>query len=124
MGNLSEKEEILIGYFLKVYREMLNDEVNVPFNPRNVTIVSQPDMRNEKLFHWVSYNKWFDELPVQADFGTSSSLLGSFLDAPINILIQAEELGRSLLSKKDHKKIIKALKLLDGIKIERQHEKD
>jgi hypothetical protein len=123
MASLSDKEKILIGYFLEVYREMLNEEVNIPFNPRNVTIISQPDIRDPKLFHWIAYNKWFDEAEVQADCGTSTSLLGAFLDAPINILIQAEELGRSLVSKKDHKKLVKAIKLLSEVKIERQHEK-
>lgn len=122
--NLSDKERIIIKVFLETYKKLLNDENSIPFNPRSVTIVSQPDMNNERLFHWTSYNKWFDEVEVVARHGASTSLLETFLDIPISILITAEELGKSLVSIKNQKKLTKALKLLSEIKIERQYEKD
>ena len=120
MTVLPNKEKRLIKKFLKDYRAMLNNESNIPFNPRSLTIVSQPDIKDPTKFHWISYNSWFDELGVDVRCGTSCTLLESFLDIPINILISAEEIGQYFVSKKDRKKLIKALKLLSDIRLEKQ----
>lgn len=119
MSNLSKNENRLIREFLEDYREMLHKE-GVPFNPRNLTIISQRQMDNEKLFDFISYNKWFDEMDVDTQIGCSSNILHAFLEIPTQILISAEKINKSLLCKKDQKKVIKALKLLSEVTVERQ----
>ena len=120
MGEISDKEKRLIKTFLEAYRKMLNEEVNIPFNPRSLVIISQPDIRDSSKFHSIAYNKWFDEVEPDCRCGASSTLLEAFLDIPISILISAEEVGKSLVSRKDQKKLMKALRILSEIKLERQ----
>jgi hypothetical protein len=122
MDNISPEESELIRSFLTQYKQLLNKE-GIPFNPRSIVMVSQPNLNDETEFHWIGYNHWFDELGVEASVGTSTNILSSFLDCPINVLISAEEVGKDMLSKKDRKKLLKALKLLSEIKIERQNKK-
>ena len=119
MSKLSKDEIRLITVFLETFKKMLEKE-SVPFHPRNLTLISQPDLSNENMFDYISYNKWFDELPIEVEIGSCDNLIHAFLEVPIRILISAEEVGKSLLSKKDQKKITKALSLLKDIKIERQ----
>ena len=115
--NLPTKEKRLIKRFLSEYKKMVKERTNVPFNPRSLTIISQPDMHNEKEFDWISYNSFFDELGIGVYLGSSSNILEAFLEVPINILISAEELKKPLVSKRDQKKLAKALKLIGEIKI-------
>ena len=122
MRELSKNENRLIQVFLTEYKKMLNEEFEIPFNPRSLTIVSQPNVEDETRFDYISYNKWFDEINVDTFIGSSKNMIQTFLDIPIQILITAEELGRSLLSKKDGKKLIKALKLISEIKLKRQND--
>lgn len=119
MHTLSNKEKELITTFLEDYKSMLNAE-GVPFNPRSLTLISQPDIKNAKNFDYVSYCHWFDEISVDITIGNVSTMLEAYLDAPIQSLILADTLGRPLIDKGDRKKIIKALKLLSEVKIERQ----
>ena len=120
METLSPKEQRLIIVFLKEFKKMVQERVNIPFNPRSLTLISQPDMKNENRFDYISYNKWFDELAIQTHIGSSTNLFGAFLDIPINILISAEQVKKPFISPKDHKKLMKALKLLNEIKLEQQ----
>jgi len=119
MEQLSSKETRLIKTFLTEFKNMLKEE-GVPFNPKSLTMVSQPDVTINNRFDYISYNKWFDELDMEAYIGTSDNLIQSYLEVPINILISAEEVGKPLLSKKDQRKLVKALKLLQEITVERQ----
>lgn len=119
MSELSDREQKLIKVFLSEYKKMMNAS-NLPFCPRSLTIVSQPYTDDDSRFDFISYNKWFDDSPIQTYAGSSNNMLQTFLDVPTNVLMTAEELGKSLLSKKDQKKLMKALRLLGEIKLERQ----
>jgi len=120
MNTLSPKEKRLISVFLNEFKKMVTERVDIPFNPRSLTIVSQPDLTNADRFDYISYNKWFDEIDLQTHIGSSANILGAFLEVPINILITAEQAGKPMLSKKDQKRISKALRLLNDIKLEPQ----
>ena len=119
MAKLSNEERRLIGVFLGEYKKLLASE-SVPFNPRSLTIISQPDKDKMDRFDYISYNKWFDEINIESHIGACDNVIQAYLEVPISILISAEEIGKPLLSKKDQKKITKALRILEGIKIERQ----
>lgn len=121
MNPLSPKESRLIRVFLNEFKKMVKDRnKDIPFNPRSLTIVSQPFFNDDARFDYITYNKWFDEMEIQTDIGTCNNLLQASLEVPITILVQAEESGKPLLSDKDSKKLIKALKLIGSIKLEKQ----
>lgn len=119
MGTLTPKEIRLIKVFLSEYKSMI-EEVGVPFNPRSLTIVSQPHLDDENKFDFITYNKWFEEMELQTQIGRSRNIIETFIDIPINILISAEEAGRPMISDKDKKKLTKALRLLSEIRLGRQ----
>jgi len=108
----AEKEKRLIKVFLSEYKKLIEKRTDISFNPRSLAIISQPDLENFNELHWVAYHKWYDEIGVGVTLGTSKNLLETFLDIPIQILITAEEIGKPLLSTKDQKKLMKALKLI------------
>ena len=120
MDTLSLEESRLIEVFLITFQKMVSERVDVPFNPRSLTIISQPDLKNPFEFNYITYNKWFDEMAIQADIGSCNNIVQASLEVPIRILIQAEEAGKPLISKKDIKKLTKALKLISEIKLEKQ----
>jgi len=120
MEKMSKQEVELVNEFLINYRDLLHEEVDVPFHPRSLVIVSQPDLDDAGKFDFISYNKWFDETDAECHVGRSQNIIEAFLDVPINVLITAEEVGKSLLSKKDQKKLINALKLISEIRVEKQ----
>jgi len=120
MNDLSPKESRLITIFLNEFKKMVEERVNIPFHPRSLTIVSQPDLKNDKLFDSISYNKWFDEMDITTHIMSSNNIIQAALEVPINILIDAEEAGKSLVTKKNKQKLIKALKLLSEIRMEKQ----
>lgn len=121
--DVPSKEKRLIVTFLSKYRELLKERTGYDLNPRNLSIISQPDMNNSNVLDWIAYDQWFDEVSVGTNYGSSKNLLEVFLDIPLNMLINAEEKGIKMLSKKDTKKLAKAMKLLSEITIERQNEK-
>ncbi len=121
MGKLTPEETRLIKIFLSEYKRMV-EEVGVPFHPRSLTIVSQPYLDDPGRLDFITYNKWFDEMDIQTEIGRSNNIIETFLDIPINILISAEEAGKPMVSRKDKKKLTKALKLLSEIRLEKQHE--
>lgn len=123
-NELSSKESKIIEVFLLQFQKLIAEDYNIPFNPRSLTIVSQPDLKNNNRFDYISYNKWFDEMDIQTHVGTTSNFIQVFLEIPISILITAQDAGKFLLSKKDQNKLIKALKLLENIRLENQNEKD
>lgn len=120
MDDLSPKETRLIKVFLSEFKKMVQERVDIPFNPRSLTIISQPFLDDSSRFDFITYNKWFDENDSLSDVGSSSNLIEVFLDIPINILISAEKAGKPLISKKDQKKLSKALTLLSEIRLEKQ----
>jgi len=78
------------------------------------------DISDDKRFDYISYNKWFDEMDIQSHIGSSNNLIQSYLEVPIQILMDCEKVGKSYISKRDQKKLLKALKLLQEIKLEKQ----
>jgi len=120
----NSKEVKLIKKFLEDFKKQLESRTGVPFNPRHLAIISQPDMENENLLEWIAYHKWYDEVQYGISTAKSNNLIQAFLEMPIHVLIEAEELNKSLLSKKDQKKLTKALQLISEIKLRRQDEKD
>jgi hypothetical protein len=120
MDSLSPKETRLVKVFLNEFKKLVSERVDIPFHPRSLMIVSQPDLTKEDRFDYISYNKWFDEMDIQTHIGSCGNILGAFLEVPINILIDAEKAGKPFLSKKDQKKLTRALKLLNEIKLEQQ----
>jgi len=121
---MHEKEKRLIKVFLTEYKKLHEEQTGLPFNPRSLTIMNQPDMTDINSLDWVSYNKWFDELDIGVYQGGDSNIVQAFLEVPINILISAEEAKKPLLSNKDQKKLAKALKLIAELKIGASNEKD
>ena len=113
----STKERFLIKTFLSEYKKLIEKRTDVPFNPRSLAIISQPDLKNTDEFHWVAYQKWFDEVDIGVSLGTSKNILEVFLDIPIQVLITAEELGNPILTKKDKKKLFKALIIIRELKL-------
>lgn len=122
MEDFNNQETVLIQIFLETYKKVLNEQ-NVPFNPRSLTIVSQPDLTDSDVLHTISYSKWFDEMGVDVQVDVTGNLLEAYLNIPVGILMNAEDVGKPLLSKNDRKKLVKALKLLSEIKLEQQNEK-
>lgn len=120
MNTLSPDEGKLIVEFLNEFKKMVRKRLNIPFNPRSLTLISQPDLENPTRFDYVTYNKWFDEMEIQADVSTCNNILEACLEVPIQILIDAEKSGHPLVSKKDKNRILKALTLLSEIKVEKQ----
>lgn len=120
MNSLSPKESILITIFLDEFKKMVKERINIPFNPRSLTIISQPDLTKEDRFDYISYNKWFDEMDIQTHIGSSSNIIEASLKIPIKILIDSEKVGKKYLSKRDQKRLIKALELLGKIRLEKQ----
>ena len=111
------KEKYLLKIFLEEFKKAIEERTEVPFNPRTVVIMAQPELENSELFEWFAYNKWYDILDVGVIDGKSKNLVELFVDIPVQILIEAEEAGRPLLSEEDNKKLIKALNLIKEIKI-------
>ena len=120
MEKMSEKAVNLVNKFLTDYKHLIAEEISVPFHPRSLVMISQPDTSKADKFDFIAYNKWFDEIDGNCLTGTSHNMIEAFLDVPINVLITAEELGRPLLSAKDQKKLAKALRLIGELKVERQ----
>jgi len=116
----NSKEAEIIRKFLKDFKKQIEERTNVPFNPRHLAIITQPDMQDSNLLEWIAYHKWFDEVQYGISTAKSNNLIQVFLEMPIHILIEAEELGKSLLSKADQIKLIKALKLISEIKLRKQ----
>lgn len=113
----STRERLLIITFLSEYKKLIEKRTKVTFNPRSLAIISQPDLTKIDEFHWVAYQKWYDGVDVGVSLGTSKNILEVFLDIPIQILITAEESGNPLLSKKDQKKLFKALRLIGELRL-------
>lgn len=120
MHDLSPKESRLVAMFLNAFKEMVQERINIPFNPRSLTIISQPDLKDDSRFDSISYNKWFDEMDVQTHIMSSNNIIQASLEIPIHILMDAEDIEKPLVSKKDQKKLLKALKLLSEIRLEKQ----
>jgi hypothetical protein len=120
MNHLSPKESRLIRVFLNEFKKMVQERKDVPFNPRSLTIISQPYVEDDSRFDFITYNKWFDEMDIQTDIGTCNNILQTYLEVPITMLIDAEESGKPLMSDKDSKKLMKALKLIRSIRLEKQ----
>jgi len=119
MDNSREAE--LIRNFLHDFKEQIEKRTGVPFHPRHLAIVTQPDMKDETLLEWIAYHKWFDDVRYGVSTASSNNLIQAFLEMPIHILIEAEDLGKPLLSKQDQKKLAKALKLIGEIKMRRHY---
>jgi len=115
------KEAEIIRKFLQDFKKQIEDRTGIPFNPRHLAIITQPDMQDSNLLEWIAYHKWFDEVQYGISTSKSSNLIHAFLEMPIHILIEAEELGKSLLSDKDQKKLSKALKLISEIKMQKHY---
>jgi len=122
MDNTKEAE--LIRNFLSDFKKQVEERTGIPFNPRHLAIVTQPDMQDSSLLEWIAYHKWFDEVEYGVSTAKGNNLIQVFLEMPIHILIEAEELGKSLLSTKDQKKLSKALKLISEIRIGNKNEKN
>jgi hypothetical protein len=116
----NSKEAELIRKFLNDFKKVLEDRTGIPFNPRHLAIITQPDMKDSNLLEWIAYHKWFDEVQYGISTSKSNNLIQVFLEMPLHILIEAEELEKPLLSPADEKKLIKALKLISELKIEGQ----
>ena len=120
MDNTQEAK--LIRKFLSDFKKMVEDRTGIPFNPRHLAIITQPDMKDSSLLEWIAYHKWFDEVQYGISTAKGNNLIQVFLEMPIHILIEAEEIGKPLLSKQDQKKLIAALKLISELKIKEQHD--
>lgn len=120
MDNTKEAE--LIRKFLSDFKKMIEDRTGIPFNPRHLAIITQPDMKDSSLLEWIAYHRWFDEVQYGISAAKSNNLIQVFLEMPLHILIEAEELGKPLLSVQDQKKLAKALKLISELKIRKQHD--
>lgn len=116
----SKQERKLVRDFLEEYKRILEERTGIPFHPRHLAIIAQPDMNNENLLEWIAYHKWFDEVQYGISNARSNNLIQVFLEMPMHILIEAEEIGKPLLSKKDSLKLTKALTLLSEIRIRKQ----
>jgi hypothetical protein len=115
------QERRLILKFLKDFKKVVEDRTGIPFNPRHLAIITQPDMKNSNLLEWVAYHKWFDEVEYGISTDKANNLIQTFLEMPIHILIEAEELGKPLLSENDQKKLTKALKLISEIRMRKHY---
>jgi len=117
----NSKEAQLIRKFLQDFKKQIEGRTGIPFNPRHLAIITQPDMNDSNLLEWIAYHKWFDEVQYGISIAKSNNLIQAFLEMPIHILIEAEEIGKSLLSNKDQKKLSKALKLISEIRMQKHY---
>jgi hypothetical protein len=115
------QERKLILKFLQDFKKVVEDRTGIPFNPRHLAIITQPDMKDSNLLEWIAYHKWFDEVEYGISTAKGNNLIQAFLEMPIHVLIEAEELGKSLLSDTDQKKLAKALKLINEIKMQKHY---
>lgn len=116
------KEAEIIRKFLQDFKKQIEERTGIPFNPRHLAIITQPDMNDSNLLEWIAYHKWFDEVQYGISTDKSNNLIQAFLEMPIHILIEAEEIGKPLLSKSDQKKLAKALKLISEIRLQKHYE--
>lgn len=116
------KEANIIRKFLQDFKKQIEERTGIPFNPRHLAIITQPNMNDSSLLEWIAYHKWFDEVQYGISTDKSNNLIQAFLEMPIHILIEAEELGKPLLSKSDQKKLAKALKLISEIRMQKHYE--
>jgi len=116
----NSKEAALIRQFLQDFKEQVEARTGIPFNPRHLSIVTQPNMKDSSLLEWIAYHKWFDEVQYGISRARGNNIFQAFLEMPLHILIEAEELGKHLLSEQDEKKLTKALKLISEIRVRRQ----
>ena len=114
---LLSKEKRLIKKFLEAYTQVVEEQTGTEYHPRHLSIISQPNLKDSSTLDWTAYNSWFDEIDIGVSQCKSNNLIAAFLEMPIHVLIQAEELGKPLLSLKDQKKLAKALKLINEIKV-------
>lgn len=119
MDNTKEAE--IIRKFLQDFKKQIEDRTGIPFNPRHLAIITQPDMQDSNLLEWIAYHKWFDEVQYGVSTDKSNNLIQAFLEMPIHVLIEAEELGKPLLSDSDQKKLSKALKLIREIRMNKHY---
>ena len=119
----NSKEANLIRKFLEDFKEQIEERTGIPFNPRHLAIITQPDMEDINTLEWIAYHRWYDEVQYGVSNATSNNLIQVFLEMPFHVLIEAEELGKSLLSPKDQKKLTKALKIISEIRLRKQDEK-
>jgi hypothetical protein len=119
MDNTIEAE--LVRKFLSDFKKMIEDRTGIPFNPRHLAIITQPDMKDENLLEWIAYHKWFDEIQYGISTAKCNNLIQVFLEMPIHVLIEAEEIGKPLLSVQDQKKLAKALKLISEIRMQKHY---
>jgi hypothetical protein len=117
----NSKEAQIIRKFLQDFKKQIEDRTGIPFNPRHLAIITQPDMNDSNLLEWIAYHKWFDEVQYGVSTAKSNNLIQAFLEMPIHVLIEAEEIGKSLLSVNDQKKLAKALKLISEIKMQKHY---
>jgi len=115
------QERKLILKFLQDFKKVVEDRTGIPFNPRHLAIITQPDMRDSNLLEWIAYHKWFDEVNYGISTAKGNNLIQAFLEMPIHVLIEAEEIGKSLLSDKDQQKLAKALKLISEIRMQKHY---
>jgi hypothetical protein len=120
MDNTQEAE--LIRKFLSDFKKIIEDRTEIPFNPRHLAIITQPNMKDSSLLEWIAYHKWFDEVQYGISAAKGNNLIQVFLEMPLHILIEAEEIGKPLLSVQDQKKLARALKLISELKIRKQHD--
>ena len=109
------KETRLVKQFLLHFKELYEKRVGEKFHPRHLILLFQDKLNNNQL-NWIAYHHWFDTLQYSAC--TSHNLFEALLENAIHVLIEEEEIRKSsMLSKKDEKKLMKALTLLRDIKI-------
>lgn len=111
------KEKRLIKKFLSAYKQVIEERTNEEFHPRHLAIIAQPNPENTNTLEWLAYHSWFDEIDLGVSQCKNNNFIAAFLEMPIHVLIQAEELGKPMISVKDQKKLAKALKLLNEIKV-------
>lgn len=110
------KKERLIKQFLTAYKELFEQETGQKFHPRHLVMIFQNDLRSNE-FNWTAYHSWFDKMQCNTAIGTN--LFEILLDNGMHVLIEEEEIRKkSMLSKADEKKLIKALNLLRDIKVD------
>ena len=115
--NSVAKQKRLIKTFLTAYQKLVEERTGEKFHPRHLAILSQPNLKDSSTFEWIAYHKWFDEIEIGVSHSASHNIIEAFLEMPIHILIQAEELGKPLLSKPDQKKLAQALKLISELEV-------
>ena len=81
------KEAKLIKKFLEDFKKQVESRTGIPFNPRHLAIISQPDIKDENTLEWIAYHKWYDEVQYGVSTCTSNNLIQAFLEMPIHVLI-------------------------------------